>query len=340
MFTCILASSHTSLLTVIWYISLVQVPIYIISSVAEELLAFTNIIPEWLCKQRQEKLFSGEPLFAHVKLIKERKIQVFPAVYSLELLTNWQEPCVVFCPHWSLRLGPAVHLLRHWCSDPKSLLVLESGVDANIALLPFKPMAMKVIQCSFLSGIRLQKVEPLLKTLQPKLVLFPKDLRCKIQFSEANSIFLFSENETLRIPSPKETTDIEIATDLASKFHWKTLKQETITRLEGELFMDHGKHRLLPGFQLADSKQQRPLVHWGSPDLNVLLTELSKMGINGTIKQVTDDAISENAAGIIDIQGPEKALIYVRESGTVITAADENLASHIVKAIDIVLNGV
>ncbi|XVF24096.1 hypothetical protein REPUB_Repub13aG0097900 [Reevesia pubescens] len=54
----------------------VLVPIYIISSVAEELLAFTNIIPEWLCKQRQEKPFSGEPLFAHVKLMKESKIHV------------------------------------------------------------------------------------------------------------------------------------------------------------------------------------------------------------------------------------------------------------------------
>ena len=34
-----------------------QVPIYIISSATEELLAFLNVIPEWLCKQRQEKLF-------------------------------------------------------------------------------------------------------------------------------------------------------------------------------------------------------------------------------------------------------------------------------------------
>ncbi|XVF82087.1 hypothetical protein PTKIN_Ptkin16aG0015800 [Pterospermum kingtungense] len=317
-----------------------EVPIYIISSIAEELLAFTNIIPEWLCKQRQQKLFSGEPLFAHVKLIKERKIQVFPAVHSPELLTNWQEPCIVFCPHWSLRLGPVVHLLRYWCSDPNSLLVLESGVDADIALLPFRPMAMKVLQCSFLSGIRLQKVQPLLKTLQPKIVLFPKDLRCKIQISEPNTMFLFSENETLRIPSSKESTDVDIATDLASKFQWKTLKQGTVTRLDGELFMYHGKHRLLSGVQPARSKQQRPLVHWGSPDLKRLLTELSKMGINGTIKQVSDDAKSENAGGIIDIHDPDKALIDVRETGTVIIAADENLASQIVKAVDIVLDGI
>lgn len=38
---------------------------------------------------------------------------------------DWQEPCIVFCPHWSLRMGPVVHLLRRWCGDPKSLLILE-----------------------------------------------------------------------------------------------------------------------------------------------------------------------------------------------------------------------
>ncbi|KAK8494431.1 hypothetical protein V6N12_018095 [Hibiscus sabdariffa] len=320
--------------------SSLKVPIYIISSVAEELLAFTNIIPEWLCKHRQEKLFSGEPLFAHVKLIKEGKIHLFPAVHSIELLTNWQEPCIVFCPHWSLRLGPVVHLLRYWCSDPNSLLILESGVDANLALLPFKPMEMKVLQCSFLSGISLQKVQPILKTLRPKLLLFPKELRCKIQISEANTIFRYSENETLRIPTSKESTEIDISTDLASRFRWKPLKKETITWLDGELVMDQGKHRLLSGFQPVDSKQQRPLLHWGSPDLKGLLTELSKMGITGTVKKVSDEAEPENAAGIIDIVGPEKALIDVRETGTVIIAANDNLASHIFKAIDIVLDGV
>lgn len=39
--------------------------------------------------------------------------------------TNWQEPCIVFSPNGSLRLGPVVHLLRHWCGDQNSLLVLE-----------------------------------------------------------------------------------------------------------------------------------------------------------------------------------------------------------------------
>ncbi|KAL6957383.1 non-specific serine,threonine protein kinase [Sarracenia purpurea var. burkii] len=131
-----------------------KVPIFIISSVAEELLAFSNIIPEWLCKKRQEKLYSGEPLFAHVDLIKEKKLHLFPAIHSDKLLKIWQEPCIVFCSHWSLRLGPVVHLLRRWCGDQNSLLVMEERVDADLGLLPFKPMAMKILQCSFLSGMK------------------------------------------------------------------------------------------------------------------------------------------------------------------------------------------
>lgn len=38
---------------------------------------------------------------------------------------------------------------------PKLLLLdLQSGPDVDLALLPFKPMEMKVLECSFLSGIR------------------------------------------------------------------------------------------------------------------------------------------------------------------------------------------
>ncbi|KAK1552184.1 hypothetical protein Q3G72_011997 [Acer saccharum] len=320
-----------------------EIPIYIISSVAEELLAYTNIIPEWLCKQRQEKLFSGESLFAHVELIKEKKIHVFPAVHSPKLLINWQEPCVVFCPHWSLRLGPAVHLLRRWCGDPNSLLVLEDETDADIALLPFKPMSMKVLQCSFLSGIKLQKVKPLLKTLQPKSVLFPEDLRNRVSFTNINSFSVshYSENETLRIPSLKESSELEIATDLASQLRWSNLKQRNlnITRLKGELLIDQGKHRLLSGNEQDGSSQNKPILHWGSPDLENLLAALSKMGINGHVEQSMTDAESDKAC-IVHVQDPNKALIEVRATGTIINAADEDLASRIFEAIVNVLEGI
>ncbi|KAF2307047.1 hypothetical protein GH714_024523 [Hevea brasiliensis] len=144
--------------------SAVKVPIYVISSVAAELLAFTNIIPEWLSKLRQEK----------------------------------------------------------------------DGLDADMALLPFKPIAMKVLHCSFLSGIWMTKAQPLLKILQPKIVM---------------------------------------------------------------------------------------------------------MGISGSIEQGLNDAESDSV-GIIQIHGPNKALIEVRATRTVITAPDENLAALIFEAISTLLDGI
>uniref|UniRef100_A0A5B7BS94 Beta-Casp domain-containing protein n=1 Tax=Davidia involucrata TaxID=16924 RepID=A0A5B7BS94_DAVIN len=320
-----------------------KVPIFIISSVAEELLAFSNIIPEWLCKQRQEKLYSGQPLFAHVELIKEKKIYLFPAVHSPKLLTIWQEPCIVFCPHWSLRLGPVVHLLRRWCGDQNSLLVMEKGVDADLALLPFKPMAMKVLQCSFLSGIKLQKVQPLMKILQPKFVLFPENLRLHLGSSSTNSFSFihYSENETLRLPSLKDCSELDIAMDFASQLCWTKLKLENmnIARLKGELFMEHSKHRLLPGEEQVVSSESRPLLHWGTLDLDTLLTALQKMGINGSVEQGKSGAESENAS-IIHIVEPSVALIEVNATSTVISTADDNLAPLITEAICSSLDGI
>ncbi|XP_004512875.1 uncharacterized protein [Cicer arietinum] len=324
--------------------SAMQVPVYIISSVAEELLALLNIIPEWLCKQRQERLFAGEPLFAHVKLLKEKKIHVVPDIHSHQLLKDWQEPCIIFCPHWSLRLGPVVHLLRRWCGDPKSLLILEDLVNPELALLPFKPVAMKVLQCLFPSGIGLQKVQPLLKTLQPKTVLCPEDLRLQMSFSseKSSSVLYYTEAETLKVPCQNNSSDLKIAADLASQFYWKTFKNEgiNITRLKGKLLMENGRHHLhLDNDKRTSLRNSSSLVRCGIPDSDKLLTALSKRGINASMEHGMDDAESQNVC-IVHTEDPYKALIEIGNTSTSITTADANIASIIYKAIDDILGGV
>ncbi|XP_050375178.1 uncharacterized protein LOC126792754 [Argentina anserina] len=321
-------------------VSDLKVPIYIISSVGEELLAFTNIIPEWLSKQRQEKLFSGQPSFGHVELINEGKLHVFPAIHSPELLMNWQEPCIVFSPHWSLRLGPTVHFLRRWCGDQNSLLILEHELDDELALLPFKPLSMKVLQCSFLSGIRLQKVQPLMNILQPKVLLFPKDLKL-INSLKASLIFQYCPDETLCIPSFKDKSELEIATDLALSFDWRNLTQGNISmaRLKGELFREHGKHRLISG-NVHESSEIGPLVHWGSPDLDKLLTVLASRGIKSTLRNASSGCESGPAIYVVVVSDPSQALIEVKETSTVITATSKSLASIIFEAIGSILDGI
>jgi integrator complex subunit 9 len=183
----------------------------------------------------------------------------------------------------------------------------------------------------------------------------PEDLKKHIRFTNADSfsVFHYSENETLRIPSLKDSSELEIATDLAFQFQWRRLKHENmnITRLKGELFVDHGKHRLLSVEEPAKSSKSRPLLHWGSPDLEALLNTLSKMGINASVEQEEGSCGSkktEQEEGscrskktcIVRVHDPKKALIEIGTTGTVISAVDENLASLLFEAIDSVLDGI
>lgn len=72
-----------------------KIPIFMISGTAEETIAFTNALPEWLCKSRQEKLFSGEALFGHVELLKEGKLFLFPHLHSKGLLMEGALHCIL-----------------------------------------------------------------------------------------------------------------------------------------------------------------------------------------------------------------------------------------------------
>ncbi|ANM63628.1 unnamed protein product [Arabidopsis thaliana] len=325
--------------------SSLKVPIFVISSVAEELLAYTNTIPEWLCEQRQEKLISGEPSFGHLKFIKNKKIHLFPAIHSPNLITSWQEPCIVFASHWSLRLGPSVQLLQRWRGDPKSLLVLEDGISSGLGLLPFRPIAMKILQCSFLSGIRLQKLPTLVSVLQPKIFLVPDAVNQRISLAAIKTISILNyfENKTLHVPRIVDNPSVEITTDLASKLSWRKLRQREsfgIARLKGGLLMEDGKHRLVSGLEQEESSgKARPLRHWGSVAPELLLDALLKMGIKGSIEQSTGDNGSEDKS-IIHIENPNSGLIEFSEMGTAIITGDENVVSQVFQAIDGVLDGI
>ncbi|PKI63013.1 hypothetical protein CRG98_016652 [Punica granatum] len=329
----------------------VKVPVYVLSYVAEEILAFTNIIPEWLCKQRQGRphqpplpSFSSAPssLPSWPSLSQSDFIALKAAIMCR---ANWQEPAIVFCPHWNLRLGPAVHLLRRWHGDQNSLLVLEDEVDSGIALLPFSTtMKMEVLRCSFLSGIKLKKVQPLLGTLQPKLVLLPEDLSKRMRCSDANSfsVIHYSVNETVQIPSPDDGLDLDIAPEVIPQLQWRSLREEnlSIARLKGKLAMRNGKHLIFPRDELAHPKSE-PLLHWGSPDLQRLLTSLSEMGVSGSLLENSGNKERGTAtASIVHIQEPNKALVEVRETGTAIITSDKKLASLIFEAVSCVLDGV
>lgn len=317
-----------------------KVPIFMISTAAEEMLAFTSVVPEWLCKQRQQKLFSGEALFGHMELMEEKKLLLFPLLNSSDLSMMWQEPCIVFSPHWSLRLGPVVHLLHRWHADSRCVLVVEEGVDAELALLPFKTVAIKVLQCSFLSGIRMQKVKPLLDMLKPKLVLFPEDLRlrCPLKDDSWCSFLYYSKNAMLRVPGLRSDFEVCLSTDLAFQLKPKKLTQRNmaIARLKGQLLLNNGKYLLVASKEPPDLSNKQ-LLHWGSADPARLLVALQERGIIGSIhwdKNATDSVFS------IQITKPEEAVIKTSATQTVIHCRDKTMAALIYEAFRSVCDGI
>ena len=103
--------------------------------------------------------------------------------------------------------------------------------------------------------------------------------------------------------------------------------------------MEHAEHHLFLGDEQENSSKNRTLLHWGSLDLEKLLAALSKMGINSSVEDGKRDAESQTAC-VVHIQDPHRALIEVGTRSTIITAANENVASLIYEAIDNILDGV
>ncbi|OAY77893.1 Integrator complex subunit 9, partial [Ananas comosus] len=317
-----------------------KVPIFMVSATAEETLSFTNAIPEWLCKERQEKLFLGKALFGHAELIKEGKLCVFPLLYERDLLMAWQEPCIVFSPHWSLRFGSVVQLLNRWHSDHNSLLILEQEVDAEMALLPFKTLAMKVLQCSFLSGLKMQKVQPLLELLRPKLVLFPEVLRphCPIKEGGSFAFLYYSENVRLRVPNSRKGFEVQLATELAFQLEPRRLLEGSmaIARLQGRLLLSKGKYLLVSGKKPLKQSNEQMLL-WGSVDPARLILALEERGIVGSI---CDDDKAADGYWFIQVSKPEEGLIKSSASETVISCDDERTSALIFEALCSVCDGI
>ncbi|CAM0884250.1 unnamed protein product [Alopecurus aequalis] len=319
-----------------------KVPIFMISGAAEKTIAFTNAVPEWLCKPRQEKLFSGEALFGHVELFKDGKLFMFPHLYSKGLLAAWKEPCVVFCPDWGLRHGTVAHLLRRWHADKRNLLVLEQGVDAELALKPSMPVSMQVLECSFLSGIKLAKINPLLAVLKPKLALFPEELksRCPPKEDAPWSFLYYAKGKTIEVPNTREDFEVRLAANVAFGLQPRQLDGTiAVARLRAKLQLSNGQYLLVAPEDRSDDQSKRQLLlHWGAVDAGRVLSALQEKGITCAFGE--DDDGSVGCERSILVTSPGEALVKMTSEKTVICCDDESTAKQIYDAIGSVCNGI
>ena len=120
-----------------------HVPIYFISPVANASLAYANICGEWLCQNKQNKVFLPESPFPHAEYVKSGRLKHFPSIYG-ELGLVFQTPCVVFTGHPSLRCGDVVHFLSMWKGSGKNAIIFtEPDFDYQLALAPYQPVRLQ-----------------------------------------------------------------------------------------------------------------------------------------------------------------------------------------------------
>ncbi|ONM35365.1 uncharacterized protein [Zea mays] len=318
--------------------SSLKVPIFVISETAEEIFAFTNTLPEWLCKSRQEKLFAGEALFGHVELLKEGKLFLFPHLHSKGLLAAWKEPCIVLCPHWSLRLGPAVHLLRRWHADKRCLLVVEQGNGAELSLKPFMPLAIQVLECSFLSGVRAGKIDPLLGVLKPKFVMLPEGLKSRCSIKGVPWSFLYySKGKTIELSNLREDIEVHLATDVAFRLQPRQLNETTaVARLRTKLLVSNGRYQLASAEKQPD-QSKRHLLHCSTIDPGRLLSALREKGM--VCSFAADDSPTASESSVL-VTSPGDALVRITPDTTVIYCDDERTSNQIYDALSSVCKGI
>ncbi|XP_064441396.1 integrator complex subunit 9 isoform X1 [Mirounga angustirostris] len=151
-----------------------NIPFYFISPVANSSLEFSQIFAEWLCHNKQTKVYLPEPPFPHAELIQTNKLKHYPSLHG-DFSSDFRQPCVVFTGHPSLRFGDVVHFMELWGkSSLNTVIFTEPDFSYLEALAPYQPLAMKCIYCPIDTRLNFIQVSKLLKEVQPLHVVCPE----------------------------------------------------------------------------------------------------------------------------------------------------------------------
>uniref|UniRef100_UPI00398F3059 integrator complex subunit 9 isoform X2 n=1 Tax=Pristiophorus japonicus TaxID=55135 RepID=UPI00398F3059 len=180
-----------------------SVPFYFISPVANSSLEFSQIFAEWLCHNKQSKVYLPEPPFPHAELIQTNKLKHYPSIHG-EFSNDFKQPCVVFTGHPSLRYGDVVHFLELWGkSSLNTIIFTEPDFSYLDALAPYQPLAMKCVYCPIDTRLNFIQVSKLLKEVQLAESLVPSEIKPGISMATVSAILQTKDNKHILQSLPK-----------------------------------------------------------------------------------------------------------------------------------------
>ncbi|XP_067150547.1 integrator complex subunit 9 isoform X2 [Apteryx mantelli] len=297
-----------------------NVPFYFISPVANSSLEFSQIFAEWLCHNKQTKVYLPEPPFPHAELIQTNKLKHYPSIHG-DFSNDFKQPCVVFTGHPSLRFGDVVHFMELWGkSSLNTVIFTEPDFSYLDALAPYQPLAMKCVYCPIDTRLNFIQVSKLLKEVQPLHVVCPEQYtqppptqshRTDLMIDCQPPPMSYRRAEVLTLPYKRRYEKIEIMPELPPKPPQPPAS----------------KKRKRVSDDVPECKPLKPLLS-GSIPVDQFVQTLEKHGFS-------DVKVEDTAKGHIVLLQEAETLIQIEEDSThIICDNDEPLR---VKLRDLVL---
>uniref|UniRef100_A0A2K5JK63 Integrator complex subunit 9 n=1 Tax=Colobus angolensis palliatus TaxID=336983 RepID=A0A2K5JK63_COLAP len=320
-----------------------SVPLYFISPVANSSLEFSQIFAEWLCHNKQSKVYLPEPPFPHAELIQTNKLKHYPSIHG-DFSNDFRQPCVVFTGHPSLRFGDVVHFMELWGkSSLNTIIFTEPDFSYLEALAPYQPLAMKCIYCPIDTRLNFIQVSKLLKEVQPLHVVCPEQYtqpppaqshRMDLMIDCQPPAMSYRRAEVLALPFKRRYEKIEIMPELADSLVPMEIKPGiSLATVSAVLHTKDNKHLLQPPPRPAQptSGKKRKRVSDDVPDCKVLKPLLSgSIPVEQFVQTLekhgfSDIKVEDTAKGHIVLLQEAETLIQIEEDSTHIICDNDEM---------------
>ncbi|XP_027629521.1 integrator complex subunit 9 isoform X2 [Tupaia chinensis] len=320
-----------------------NIPFYFISPVANSSLEFSQIFAEWLCHNKQSKVYLPEPPFPHAELIQTNKLKHYPSIHG-DFSNDFRQPCVVFTGHPSLRFGDVVHFMELWGkSSLNTVIFTEPDFSYLEALAPYQPLAMKCIYCPIDTRLNFIQVSKLLKEVQPLHVVCPEQYtqpppaqshRMDLMIDCQPPAMSYRRAEVLALPFKRRYEKIEIMPELADSLVPMEIKPGiSLATVSAVLHTKDNKHVLQPpprptqptsgkkrkrvSDDIPDCKAVKPLLS-GSIPVEQFVQTLEKHGFS-------DIKVEDTPKGHIVLLQEAETLIQIEEDSTHIICDNDEM---------------
>ncbi|PKC06079.1 hypothetical protein RhiirA5_501642 [Rhizophagus irregularis] len=307
------------------------IPFYAVSPIAEESLKYSNICGEWMCTERQQKMYLPDNPMHHQDMI-EQSLLYYASRADSSLQEKYQEPCVVFAGHPSLRSGAAINFIRKWGNNSNnSIIFTESEYDCEEAMSAFEGLQIKPIYLPIDIRLTINEVTNILREKKPQHVLIPQKIikeSGNIRPNLPNSLItLYECLDIVNISINSQFVRTVMTENLASNIELVNLgKDSLIASLNGTFNIHNTKTSLTS----AENQLNQQRYVCGEFDVSKLINELTEQMFGCRIDEFEED--KRNSSYKISLISP-KATIYLNNENFKIITTDNQTRIKLTKIL-------